>query len=112
MNETTPARKVKTYREVRAEVAASEAPGLVCRVCKAPAPWETLSANGARCGPCFAAYCAQPLPKGPDPKRVTKAFPRRQGRVDPQAIGALLHTKPSREALRESALELGIDVDD
>ena len=32
-----------------------------CKLCGAPASWETLHNLGARCGPCYAAYCSDPL---------------------------------------------------
>lgn len=43
--------------KIKGELAKSHQPENRCRYCGETAAWETLSAYGARCGHCYAAYC-------------------------------------------------------
>jgi hypothetical protein len=42
-----------------------------CSVCNEATAWPTLSAFGARCKPCFDAYCERPTRVRPLPEGVT-----------------------------------------
>lgn len=42
-----------------------------CLICRAPTPTKTLSDFGARCFPCYQAYCREPQSK-PDRSRAAE----------------------------------------
>lgn len=77
--------KTKTYAAVRREMAGqAQAEGMsACLVCGAETPRDTLGLLGARCRPCFAAYCREPRPPVRQARAKAKDVLSQPSPVDP-----------------------------
>lgn len=103
-----------TYRTRAAERGDEALPGseLPCSACSTPTPRETLGSFGARCYPCYAAYCRDVPHWSPERKAIQREAGtgplawarcivlRVERNVDPPSAAAL---SMAREALARNA---------